>query len=244
MKVTTRTLWLPKRGNTEEEYEDAAAPIEAVSGEFASFKCAVADGATETSFSGLWAKLLVDGYVAGEERDVLRKRWHEAVDGKQLAWYAQEKAASGAFAALVCLQVSADESGGSWEARAIGDSCLVLVRAKAVIEKFPLTKSEEFNSSPFLLSSRVPDGGDDNEVLSEAHGQWQSGDVFYLMTDALAHWVYKRDEEKADAAVFLEAMKKLADLKEFAKVQRELLDEESRPLMRNDDVTLVRVAVV
>lgn len=244
MKVTTTTLWLPKRGNTEEEYEDAAAPVDPVDSTFDTFRCAVADGATETSFSGLWAKLLVDGFVAGEDRNKLKEKWHQQIDGKQLAWYAAEKAQSGAFAALVCLTVSESESDGrKWRAEAIGDSCLMLLRGKTFLERFPLRSAGQFNSSPLLLSTNQTAEEASAESFCSVNGEWQSGDIFYLMSDALAHWVYQREEEHGDAAAYLESMKKQSDLEEFTKVQRELIDAESRPLMRNDDVTLLRVVL-
>jgi hypothetical protein len=245
MKVVCTTLWLPKKGNTEEEYEDAAAPLEAVSGEMKSFRCAVADGATETSFSKLWANLLVKGFVDGTDRDKLKTQWQESVGGKQLAWYAEEKMQSGAFAALVCLtlaQGKGKSAGGTWQAEALGDSCLILIREADIIEKFPLTRSDEFNSSPLLLSSNAKDEVADETMLT-AKGEWQPGDVFYLLSDAIARWTYRRQEEYGDAAFYLNSMKQQNDIVEFAKVQRELIDAESRPLMRNDDVTLMRVVV-
>ncbi|HEY9792057.1 MAG TPA: protein phosphatase 2C domain-containing protein [Candidatus Obscuribacterales bacterium] len=244
MKVVCNTLWLPKKGNSDEEYEDAAAPIESVTGEMQSFRCAVADGATETSFSRLWARLLVDGFVEGTDRNELKARWQDQVSGKQLAWYAEEKMQSGAFAALVCLTLKAGDgkNGGTWEVEALGDSCLILIRQSEFIEKFPLTRSDEFNSSPVLLSSNANDPVADETMLKRS-GNWQPGDVFYLLTDAIARWTYRRQEEYGDAAFYLQSMKKQKDIVEFAKVQRELIDSESRPLMRNDDVTLMRVVV-
>jgi hypothetical protein len=244
MKVVCNTLWLPKKGNSEEEYEDAAAPTESVKSEMPTFRCAVADGATETSFSRLWAKLLVDGFVDGTDRNELKGRWQEQVAGKQLAWYAEEKMLSGAFAALVCLTLKQGDgkSGGTWEAEALGDSCLILIRQSDIVEKFPLTRSDEFNSSPVLLSSNANDPVAD-ETMLKCSGNWETGDVFYLLTDAIARWTYRRQEDYGDAAFYLQAMKKQKDIVEFAKVQRELIDSESRPLMRNDDVTMMRIVV-
>jgi hypothetical protein len=243
MKITCDTLWLPKKGNTDEEYEDAAAPVDSVKTETELFKCAVADGATETSFSGLWAKLLVDGFLSGADRNALRKQWQESVSGKKLPWYAEEKAESGAYAALVCLTLKDNKSGGTWESEAIGDSCLIQIRQSEWLIKFPLTKSSEFNSSPALLSSNPEDGKDHGEKFVRCNGDWKHGDIFYLLSDAIARWTFKRQEEHGDAAFYLQGMKKKSDLVEFAKVQRELTDEETRPLMRNDDVTLMRVIV-
>ncbi|MGH9553542.1 MAG: hypothetical protein ACRD3W_29440, partial [Terriglobales bacterium] len=152
MRISCTALWLPKEGNTNEEYEDAVYPSEAVThDEIEQFKCAVADGATETSFAGLWARLLVQGY-ATEQLDLakLKEEWNEQTKGKDLAWYAEEKLESGAFAALVGLIVTNEKH---WEAEAVGDSCLIHTRGKELLLSFPLKKSDEFNNSPALLSS-------------------------------------------------------------------------------------------
>lgn len=244
MRIACNTLWLPKKGNTNEEYEDAASPFEPVERELTdAFRCAVADGATETSFSALWAKLLVDGYITGANRNDLKVRWQESLATKQLAWYAEQKAESGAYAALLGLTLQPGESGGTWEAEAIGDCCMFLVRDGKVVHMFPLTESEQFNNSPVLLSSNSEGDAASEEKLVKASGDWQSGDVFYLMTDAIARWAYKRQEDYSDAAVWLKSMNAQKDIEDFAEVQRALTDAETRPLLRNDDVTLMRLTI-
>src|SRR5580693_7202489 len=86
-------IWLPKRGNQAEEYEDAFA------GDGETGRFAVADGASETSFAASWARLLVTGYVRtmpesnpGESwlRE-LQEQWAAEVDAKPLPWYAEIK---------------------------------------------------------------------------------------------------------------------------------------------------------
>lgn len=242
MHLVCSTLWLPKKGNTAEEYEDAAAPLDPIDKDTDVFRCAVADGATETSFSRTWAKLLVEGYVERTARATLKERWADSISGKQLAWYAEEKAQSGAFAALVGLQINDCADGGTrtWVCEALGDSCLILVRGKSFVEQFPLTHSDEFNSSPILISSSSPDGEAEEELIAKS-GEWQPGDIFYLLSDAIARWTYKRQEDYGDASVWLKSMTHGADFDAFVELQRELTDAEMRPLMRNDDVTLMRV---
>src|SRR4051794_29142331 len=88
-----RALRLPKRGHTPEEYEDAFAADPAL-GRFA-----VADGASESSFAGQWARLLAEGFVAPGARpwrgaDWLtapRRRWAAEVLPLPLPWYAEAK---------------------------------------------------------------------------------------------------------------------------------------------------------
>lgn len=242
MHIVCNTLWLPKKGNTAEEYEDAAAPVDRVETDTVQFRCAVADGATETSFSRTWAKLLVDGYVDGTERAALKEKWSESISGKQLAWYAEEKAQSGAYAALVGLVINdaADGGGKTWTCEALGDSCLIMVRDSKFVEQFPLTHSDEFNSSPILICSSSPDGEAEEDLVKKT-GEWQSGDVFYLLSDAIARWTYKRQEDHGDGSVWLKSMMDGGEFDAFVELQRELTDSEMRPLLRNDDVTLMRI---
>ena len=62
MAVGSRTFWLPRRGNNPDEYEDAFA-LDDASGRYA-----LADGASEGCFTGLWARLLVEDFVSRAER--------------------------------------------------------------------------------------------------------------------------------------------------------------------------------
>ena len=63
MFISFKAFCLQKDGNDVTEYEDAFSPRLFENDKYSEFRCAVADGATETSFSGLWAKILVDAFV-------------------------------------------------------------------------------------------------------------------------------------------------------------------------------------
>src|SRR5262245_37115816 len=117
---------VPRAGNTEAEYEDALA---AAAGRFA-----IADGASESSFAGLWAQLLSEGFVNrtqgfrtnGSWLATLRERWSAAVDPLELPWYAEQKREQGAFATFLGLVIRSGRGGGRgwWRAVAVGDGCL------------------------------------------------------------------------------------------------------------------------
>jgi hypothetical protein len=183
---------LPKGGYSREEYEDAFA-ADPRAGRFA-----VADGAAESSFAGLWARLLVDGFVrpepetepAGPWLDGLRRGWAAAVDQGPLPWYAEIKRAEGAFAAFLGLEIGRAAEGGDWRAWAVGDSCLFQVRARALRASFPLTRGDEFSNQPCLLGSRT--GSRLATPPRRGRGRWQTGDRFLLMTDALAQWFLRQ----------------------------------------------------
>jgi hypothetical protein len=243
-------LWAPKAGNSEEEYEDAFWPKGRVIGERRTqVSVAVADGATESSFSGVWARQLAHAYFRGilsssNLQDSLSKKqraWRRFVGRKPLPWYAEEKIRKGAFSTVLGLTLEdQDKNGGSgvWKALAVGDSCLVQIRNETLLSSFPLSSAAEFTNNPFLLgSSPEANSGVDSEVRSTT-GDWLSGDRFYLMTDAIAAWFF-REVENNQAPWCV-----LGDLDTDELPFRPWLDElRSTHQMRNDDVTLYRIEV-
>jgi len=243
---------LPKEGSTEEEYEDAffprkdrIYPIEKIR------RFAIADGATETSFSGVWARLLVCGFVRRtlaipltlEQLKPLQERWRKKVGEKPLPWYAAEKMSYGAFAALLGLEFSEvhGEAGTvrSWQATAAGDCCLVQVRENAVVDTFPFTGSSEFNNRPDLLASLPAFNSPQNDLVKTYGGSWGCDDTFFLMTDALACWFFKEREAGNEPWNLLRDLDTQGQVsfQKFVSVLR------LSAAIKNDDVTLVRIDI-
>lgn len=248
MHVSAQPYSVPKAGNSEEEYEDAYWPPGQIEDGGASFSFAVADGATEASYSKAWARILVEAYCHGhlyasdltECLSDLQAQWKESLDTQSMPWYAEEKVRDGAFSSLLGLTIKESVSPKgvtrAWEATAIGDSCLFQVRDDELIVSFPLNHSEQFNSRPALLSTSPIF----NEHLSEhvlyIRNQWEIEDTFYLMTDALACWFLKD----------VEAGKKPWKIKRSAPEDFETWIRGLRKdgVIRNDDVTLFRVELL
>lgn len=243
-------LWAQKAGNTDEEYEDAFWPKGRVIGERRTqFSVAVADGATESSFSGVWARQLVHAYCRGIlsssdlQASLTKKQraWARFVGRKPLPWYAEEKVRKGAFSTVLGLSLEDQDKNGAsgvWKALAVGDSCLVQIRNEMLLSSFPLSSAAEFTNSPFLLGSHPEANiGIGSEVKIVA-GDWQSGDKFYLMTDAIASWFF-REVEKSQAPWLV-----LRDLETDELPFQPWIDElRSTHQMRNDDVTLYRIDI-
>jgi hypothetical protein len=249
MKVTVQPFWLPKAGNTQDEYEDAFWLPGAVEQASAQFRLAVADGASTTSFSRLWATLLVEAYGTGAigvqdmELDLLplREQWLAIVGAKSLPWHAEMKVRRGAFSTLLGLTIEgeSDLSRGRWSSVAVGDSCLVHLQGDEVRLTFPLTCSEAFQDNPHLIGSASTSGlvGEHVPIME---GAWDAADRFYLMTDALACWFISEMEAGRKPWALIEPLALSADADRFASFVAELRD---RKVLRNDDVTLVHVAV-
>jgi hypothetical protein len=235
-----------KHGNAAEDYEDAGA------GEVTNGRFAVADGASEASFAGIWARMLVENFTTAPGKPwhdldwigPLRKQWAAQVDGLPLPWYAEEKRELGAFATFLGMAVrprTVGREGGYWRALAVGDCCLFHTRGGRLIQAFPMTKSAEFSNRPHLLCSR-PDGSRETTVRHEkGHGRWQAQDRFLLMTDALAQWFLLRTEQRKDPLAEISfLLTETSPDTGFA----EWIDEmRQQSVLRNDDVTLIVVDV-
>ena len=253
MRALFDTFWATKRGNSVEEYEDAFAPSSGGLVEGTYLRFVVADGATEAAFSRLWARLLVEGYRKGwiDRRDRethqglqrLGRIWRRRVARKPLPWYGEEKRRLGAFAALLGLELSAsDVSGcGTWRSYSVGDCCLFHLRGDRVLGSFPIEDPDDFGSRPVLLSSNADRNGAALASAAVAWGDWLAGDVFFLMSDALACWFLteERDGESPwQAARELGTDDAERDFPEWISHLR------AQRGLRNDDVTLLRIAPV
>jgi hypothetical protein len=239
MRVRLRCFHAVKGGNAPHDYEDAYWPRDNVEQRTSAFRLAVADGATEASFSEQWARLLVRAYCRGQLEGArlppslaqLRALWQEAVCSLPLPWYAEEKARGGAFAALAGLTVREHSAGsGTWHASALGDSCVYQVRGHHMLAAFPLSSSASFSSRPCLLASTPASGG---EMLATNTGTWKTGDRFFLMSDALAQWFLARVERGGRPWSALAILSRSGEWDNWLRRSRQ------RGAIRNDDVTLM-----
>jgi hypothetical protein len=246
MKAVVQAYWLPKSGNSPNEYEDAYWPRRSPAGDVDSLRLSVADGATEASFSGPWARLLSRAYCArrlapDQLREGLRRlerRWRRHVNRKPLPWYAEQKLESGAFAAIVGVEVNAETR--NWIAFAVGDCCVFQTRGEEILAKFPLDAAEKFDNRPLLLSSLSQNNGDALSSLRTTGGSWSPGDTFFLMSDALAAWFLRYASlPGGDAVFFLKDLTSQADFAAFIESQQRDKFKDGAPMMRNDDMTLL-----
>ena len=233
-----RALSLAKRGNRADEIEDAWAASE-ITGRFA-----VADGVTDSIFSNVWARLLVDRFVAEPPSDAApwtdwlaapREAWQRAVHQRQLPWYSEHKLSTGAAATFVGLQIRPD---GTWSAVAVGDACLFHLRDQRLLKAFPMEQSSAFNNRPFVICSNSQT---DEAPVTRTAGQWQAGDVFALATDALAQWLLAEHERDVSAWNAIDQLMAVAG--DSSRVESEVNALRDSRQLRNDDVTLLVVNV-
>jgi hypothetical protein len=228
----------PKHGSGAEEYEDACA------GNLSLGRFAVADGASESSYAGQWARMLVDEFVSTPSPEPAawatwlpetQTRWELAVGHQPLPWYAEIKWQQGAFATFLGIVLKPPR----WQALAVGDSCLFHIRGRQVCQACPVKCSQDFTNTPWLVGSRgfAPDMMALRELRCE--GEFQAGDRLWLMTDALAQWFLVLMETGHQPWELLEPLLNVPDAASSFRAWIAALRDARQ--IRNDDVTLLGV---
>lgn len=242
-----RAFRLPRQGYNLEECQDALAG-DAERGRFA-----LADGAAESPHAALWAKLLVEEFVRRNDYlpewaswlPSLQERWADASSDLSfrgsVPWYLEPGLVQGAFATFLGLVIAEN----SWYALAVGDSCLFQVRGGELIRTFPILRAAEFGNAPWLVGSRTsPDEVPHKKGLQQ-FGACQSGDRFWLMTDALAQWFLLQTEAGAKPWTLLEPLTYAGSSDDEARNAFAIWIEGLRAArqLRNDDVALLAVSL-
>jgi hypothetical protein len=249
MQLHSNRFSLPKQDNTADENDDFS------DGDSSTGRFAIADGATQSSYAGIWAKMLVDKFIKTPFRasnecvawrrhkrwlrwlDSIQQNWRESCPKGVLPWYLEDKLRQGAFATFVGLVL---EDSQSWRAMAVGDSCLFQIREGNLTMRFPIQVSADFNNRPFLVGSTIEPSEDSiTKMVKTAKGDWQTGDQLLLLTDALAQWFLETYEAEG------KPWEQTASIREATNPQERFRDwiEELREkqLLRDDDVTMLIV---
>lgn len=245
MRLDVQQFLLPKSGAEVAECEDA------IGVNHDALRFSVADGATEAFDARNWARRLAERWVedeppslsveafrawVGQQGEWLHANWQ----GRDLSWYAEEKARAGSFAAFVGVQfeLAAGEA-PRWQAVALGDSCLIQVRSGMITSALPLSDYRSFTATPIL----VPSLASMQAALARAvvhRGSIAAGDLFLLLSDAAACWYLKLStdgdgvREQFDFLLATAQNDELARLFEAERRARRIVD---------DDIAILRIAV-
>ena len=250
-----RRFSVAKLGNGSDDNEDACrgAIPEPTDCRARPARLAIADGATEAAFSREWANLLVDRFVEHEPLDLhdpsaetlaawlepCRREWSERVRRRSIPWHGRAKVRAGAMATFLGANLQA-EAGGElrWNALAVGDCCLFVVREGCLYAAFPIDDPNDFGNTPHLLCSN-PATDVATENIRTSQGICQRGDLIILATDAVACWALSQRRRGHDPWT------DLAGLCDRSDADRECWVAERRAdrSMRNDDATLLAVRV-
>jgi hypothetical protein len=243
MPFTTRSLLIVKDGNPPEHNDDSAAA------DSTQRRFAISDGATEGGFSRIWSRLLVDQFVLNTDArpdewarwlPAAQQRWLAELQAIDIPWYGEQQFEQGSFATFLGLVVSElNDSGCSWQAVAVGDSCLFQTRGGKLLRAFPLDKSQQFNTTPKLVGSRSPfvEIADKRSALAE--GTAEPDDHLWLISDALARWCLAQTE--AGNPPWDELRSLLSPSKPDAAFHEWVNQLRATRGLHNDDVTLLGI---
>jgi serine/threonine protein phosphatase PrpC len=241
---------VPKVGHQERENEDAVA-FDAREGWLA-----VADGATEASYSREWAEILAESLTPATSRTArmldslfpqrrlgpvvadLQQKWHEMVPWERLealGWLFVEKAQQGALATFLALRIVENQE---WVAMGIGDCNLFVVDDQGKVRlSVPAQSAAEFGTSPSLVPS-VP-GPQVKQALDSLWrktGKWKPRERMVVCTDAVAAYLLHTEQRGRSA---IKSLIRVRSTEEFA----EWVNEARMAGMRNDDSTVAIVTL-
>lgn len=243
--LEVQTLILPKAGLEKSECEDSIGTRSSAQ------RFCIADGATEAFDSRRWARLLTKHWVHSNRslltREELRpwlcalgERFRAHWAKRTLPWYAAEKARAGAFATFLGLSFFGSGDRVSWQAIAIGDSCLIHTRADEMQCSFPINDPSQFGCHPMLAPSSETrlDAAIDQVVIKDGRGR--IGDVFLLLTDAIAAWYLQALKTSPRLAHEFDTSLAAANDHELETLISRCRNSGS---LRNDDVAAIRIAI-
>jgi hypothetical protein len=241
---------VPKLGHQERENEDAVA-FDAREGWIA-----VADGATEASYSREWAEILAESLTPSTTRTSrmldsffpqrrlgpvvadLQQKWHEMVPWERLealGWLFVEKAQQGAMATFLALRIVEDQQ---WTAMGVGDCNLFIITEDGKMRtSIPAQNASQFGTSPSLVPS-VP-GPQVKRALDSLwlkSGKWKSRERMLISTDAVAAYILHAEQRGRSA---IKSLFRVKTTEEFA----EWVAEARVTGMRNDDSTVAIVTL-
>ena len=219
---------------------------------------AIADGATQSFYSSIWSKLLVDYFCENPQIDknnwqewleLIQQKWLEEVraelekakSGNNFAWIEiyngleRSKSATSTFIGLQFIENQAKIS-------IVGDSCLFIFQGNQLIQTYLLKKSTDFNNQPEYFGSRSKNNDDyEPEFLDIELKYKQHSDKLYfvLATDALAEYIFKYTEQQRDILTTLLTINSEQEFENFVKSAR----QDDTIKMKNDDVTLMILEV-
>jgi hypothetical protein len=248
--LTIRSFQTAKDGNRPDECEDASRIR--LSGEGPA-RLAMCDGASESAFARPWAQILaeslvmrpldldgLDGPALTEWLEPCVDQWKGVVPWGRIPWHGQAKTRAGSMATFLGMTVDwAPGPSGAlpWQAAAVGDCCLFIVRDDALDISFPMEESSQFNTTPPLVCSNPANNNGLLSHVRQLQGNCLPGDLIFLASDALACWILQESESGSrpwETLLSLETKKEWSNWVQSRRGER---------AMRNDDTTMITVKV-
>jgi len=229
-----------KAGSTTAENEDRAAW--SISARAA--RVAIADGATESSYSDVWAEALVRTWISDTSPgigpgfvDAARAKWNERLpDIEALPWYAQAKLEEGSHATFAGFHLRTNARRMRWRAEIVGDCEIFIFKTRGSLHLTrcePLKDAADFGYHPNLIgtSPSAP-----TAVPVVATGRLRSPFEIWLATDAFAAACLEAASHGREP--WEEWAAAMDEPNSFGEV---VAQWRSAGAMRNDDTTVCRI---
>lgn len=269
MRTIVTAFSLPKDGESQAQNQDAIPRnLQRIEGQdgwitrtFADrpVQLSIADGASEGLLSELWARILVAESSKHDPRDwklaafldrcvAVWDRFHRGVKRRGIRltdlpdWIVEAAMERGAFATFLSFRLSPDHT---YDAVAIGDSCLFHFEASTLNVCWPVTDEPGFTRSPYLLSTAPLANEELLSKVDRTRGTWNDGDTFLLATDALSAWLLRCAHNGEDVCEKLRCFRQAnndsaaSDFSEHTFVR--FIESSRTSGLRNDDVTLILI---
>jgi hypothetical protein len=242
--ATWTAYWAPKAGTPLSEWEDGCA-YSPSTGWFA-----LADGASSGVRSREWAFHLSRSFIEAAQHDVFATGLGQTqmIDwiGSARTSFDSDSTEFNSFALPAWIRAAASEKGAyatllggrwcatGWQVAAVGDCCLFHVAATGeVVTTFPLRPGHDPTAPPMLVTSVAFDESRLTASINVARGTIAAGEWVLVTSDALAAWMLANVD---DRPMWL-ALRDIGN-DGFQALCRDLRSAE---LLKNDDVTMLRI---
>ncbi|MHB1492913.1 MAG: PP2C family serine/threonine-protein phosphatase [Thermoplasmataceae archaeon] len=240
--MKSQSIVFPKVGNKQEECEDYLLASDA------KMRYAIADGASDSIFSGLWAKSLVDTFIdfenlSGDPEIVIDQicrrainAWHDKIEWNNLKWNVKNKSVLGSYSTFIGIDIKKIEKNYRISCMAVGDSCSFILTGRR-LESFPVKDTSGFGLHPNLLWSghgepifedseiQLPDYEMKNYTVDERSG-------IVLASDAASKWIMEGGVERVKTL-----LEKLPEDREYWD------DLRIKGEMKNDDISIITISL-
>lgn len=246
ISLQVRSFQMSKLGNKSADCEDS------FSADPSAQRFAMADGASSSLFSDIWARSLTQtaieaggdiGEDSAEEKIseimlLARNKWYSSIPWDSLPWFLKNKAVSGSYSTLLITEFHRLASSYGFTTLAVGDTCIFKVSHGEPKFSFPLSEPREFNNSPKLVWSGKGNPLPEKIRLSlpkhvRTQGIVSPGEKIVLATDAIAKWMLE----------FQGFDRIISAIGEHDVMKRFVSSEINNKRMRNDDITVAVIQI-
>lgn len=220
---------------------------------------AIADGVSRSFFPDIWSKLIVyqfceashemldrlfEGQGIASWLSPLQKHWRQFVAEKiEISGRPELRnrllKRDNAATTFVGLQIYPYQHIGKWRAIIVGDSLLMHIRSNQLLGSHIKNHPSQFSSFPDTIKSYP---GDQFDTVKIVMGEWEHGDEFILVTDAIGQWMLTQNVQGRRAwekslRMFRE-MKSLVEFYRFVVRQR----KDRRNPLEVDDTAIIYIS--